>query len=135
MNNAISHARPVGKDSGAADQVAADVVLSELPRPPILAREEASRWEALLGDLQSALAAQGVSSVLARHHRLVLEGGSTRCAPSGPTDPQLHIFTPHGTDIATAHGSAYHFATGPAYPADDPGQAARHAIGTDGSDA
>ena len=132
MNNAISNARPVGKDIGAAERVAADVVLAELPRPPILAREEASRRAALLCDLQSALAARGVTSVLARHHRLVLEGGSTGCAPSGPTDPQLHIFTPDGADIATARGSAYHFATGPEYPADDPGQAARHAIETDG---
>ncbi len=131
MNNAISNARPVGKDSGAADRVA-DAVLAELPRPPILAREEASRRAALLSDLQSALAAQGVSPVLARNHRLVLKGASTRCAPSGPTDPQLHIFTPDCTDIATTHGSAYHFATGRAYPADDPARAARYATGRDG---
>jgi hypothetical protein len=104
-----------------------------VPRPPVLATKEASRRAALLGDLQTALAAQGVSSVLARRHRLVLHGGRTtpvpaRFEPSGPTDPQLHIFTPDGTDIATAHGSTYHFTSGRAHPADDPARAARHAI-------
>jgi len=100
-------------------------------RPPLLNKEEASRRAALLSELQSALAAQGVRSVLARHHRLVLSGGSTKCAPSGPTDPQLHIFTPEGTDIATTHGSTYHFASGDAHPADDPARAARHRSGTE----
>jgi hypothetical protein len=64
-----------------------------LTRPPILTREEASRRAALLADLQSALEAHEVSSVLARRHRLVLQGVRTKCEPSGPTDPQLHIFT------------------------------------------
>jgi hypothetical protein len=90
----------------------------------IRAKEEARRRAAVLNDLQSALAAQGVSSVLARYHRLVLGGGSSKCEPSGPTDPQLHIFTPDGTDIATARGSTYHFASGHAHPADDPARAA-----------
>jgi len=103
------------------------------PRPPILARQEASRRAGLLRDLQTALTAQGVSSVLARHHRLVLRGGGrTRCEPSGPTDPQLHIFTPDGTDIATADGSTYHFASGSAHPAGDPARAALRATGRDG---
>jgi len=106
-----------------------------LTRPPILTREEASRRAALLADLQNALAAQGVSSVLARRHRLVLQGGRTRSEPSGPTEPQLHIFTPDGTDIATTHGSAYHFASGDAHPAADPARAARHAAGRTASDA
>jgi len=109
-----------------------------LTRSPILTREEAARRAALLADLQSALQAQGVSSVLARRHRLVLQGGRTRCEPSGPTDPELHIFTPDGTDIATTRGSAYHFASGHAHPAADPAraaQAARHALGRTASDA
>jgi len=103
-----------------------------LTRPPILATDEASRRAALLADLQSVLAAQGVSSVLARHHRLVLGGGRNKCEPSGPTDPQLHIFTPDGTDIATTDARTYHFASGHAHPADDPAHAARHATGKDG---
>jgi hypothetical protein len=99
-------------------------------RPPILAKEEASRRAALLCDLQSALAARGISSILARNHRLVLEGASTKCAPSGPTDPQLHIFTPGGTSITTTNGKAY-LLDGDRYPAGDPDGAAaaacRHA--------
>ncbi|HXP20789.1 MAG TPA: hypothetical protein VN840_14190, partial [Streptosporangiaceae bacterium] len=62
-------------------------------------------------------------------------GGRTKCAPSGPTDPQLHIFTPDGTDIATTRGSTYHFASGHAHPADDPSRAARHATGGTAPDA
>jgi hypothetical protein len=95
-------------------------------RPPVLAKEEASRRAALLADLQAALAAHGVPSVLARRHRLVLSGASTTtCALSGPTDPELHIFLPDGKDIATTRGRSYHFASGHAHPADDPAQAAR----------
>jgi hypothetical protein len=101
---------------------------SELSRSPILATKEASRRAALLSDLQAALAAQGIRSVLARQHRLVLRGGRRPCEPSGPTDPQLHIFTPDGTDIATTRASTYRFASGLVHPADDPARAALLAI-------
>lgn len=94
-------------------------------RPPVLTDEAASRRTAQLADLRSALAAQGVSSVLAGTHRLVLRGEPHRYEPSGPTDPRLYIFTPGGTDIATANGRAYLLASGGAYPAADPVQAAR----------
>lgn len=137
MKNAISDARPGGMDNGAADAVA-DVARASTvhgsgqnppsARPPILAREEATRRAALLADLQGALAALGIRSVLARRHRLVLSGGQTKCEPSGPTDPELHIFTSRGKDIATACGSAYLFASGGAHPVSDPAQAARYAI-------
>jgi len=110
MNNATSNARPC---------------------PPILDKQEAARRAALLSDLRSVLAAQGVSSVLARNHRLVLEGASTRCAPSGLTDPQLYIFSPAGTSIITTSGRTY-LVHGDKYPADDPHGAAaaacRHAM-------
>lgn len=55
----------------------------------------------------------------------MLGGGRTKCAPSGPTDPQLHIFTPNGIDIATTSGDSYLFASGHVHPADDPARAAR----------
>jgi hypothetical protein len=119
MNNAITNAPAAGTDNGAAGQ----------PRPPVLATRDASRRATLLADLQSALAAQGVRSVLARRHRLVLRGGRTtpigaRPEPSGPTDPQLHILGPGATDIATTDGTAYHVASGTRYPASDPAAAA-----------
>jgi len=97
-------------------------------RPPILAREEASRRAALLTDLRSALAALGVSSTVVGNHRLVLEGSSTKCAPSGPTDPQLHVFTPDGTSIVTTNGRAYLLGGGRAFSIDDPAKAA-HTLG------
>ena len=62
---------------------------------------------------------------------LVLEGASTRCAPSGLTDPQLYIFSPAGTSIITTSGRTY-LVHGDKYPADDPHGAAaaacRHAM-------
>jgi hypothetical protein len=105
-------------------------------RTPVLAKDEASRRVALLAELQGALAAQGIRSVLARRHRLVLSGrNSTTCEPSGPTDPELHIFTQDGKEIATARGRTYHFASGQAHPADDPARAAVLAIGRTACDA
>ncbi len=79
------------------------------PRPPVLADHEASRRAAQLADLRSALAAQGISSVLARTRRLVLWGKPRDYEPSGPTDPQPYIFTPGGTEIASASGGTYLF--------------------------
>lgn len=66
--------------------------------------------------------------MLARNHRLVLEGASTKAAPSGPTDPQLHVFTPGGTSsIITTNGKSYLLGNGRAYPVDDPADAAHGA--------
>jgi hypothetical protein len=110
MNNAISEAPHAGADK---------------PCPPVLAAKEAGRRAGLLCDLQAALAAQGVSAVLARHHRLVLRGGRSPCEPSGPTDPQLHVFTPAGTRIITTDGTSYLHGDGTVCPADDPARAAR----------
>jgi hypothetical protein len=95
------------------------------PREPILAREEASRRAALLADLHSPLAARGVNSTVVGRHRLVLEGTGTKAAPSGPTNPQLHVFTPGGTSIVTTNGRTYLLDDRRACPADDPAQAAR----------
>ena len=97
-------------------------------RPPILAREEAGRRTALLADLQTVLAAQGVNSTVVGRRRLVLEGGKTNCAPSGPTDPQLHIFIPGGTRIVTTNGRTYLLDGSRAYPVDDPAVAAHGAL-------
>lgn len=96
----------------------------QVPATPILAQAEVARRMLLLADLQAALAAQEIHSVLARNHRLVLQYNRVPSGPSGPTDPQLHIFTPGGTDIATTDGSTYNLASGEKYPADDPAAAA-----------
>lgn len=90
------------------------------PRPPVLPDAQVTRRVALLTELQNALAAQGLDSVLVRTRRLVLRSDGGRVEPSGPTDPQLHIFAPEGKDIATTNGTVYCFASGQAHPTDDP---------------
>lgn len=101
------------------------------PRPPILATGQAARRAAILSDLSSALEAQGVSTVLARTHRLVLgTKPHKKHGPSGSTDPQLHVFAPDGTAIITTDGTSYLARDGNTYPADDPAQAARQISGS-----
>lgn len=90
------------------------------PSGQILAGAEARRRAALLTKLQSELAAHGVTSTLARNHRLVLRAGSRPCEPSGPTDPQLHIFAPNGTKVVVVDGGVYRFASGQTHRVDDP---------------
>lgn len=89
-------------------------------RRPILANAEASRRRALLAELQAALAAQQIQSVLARNRTVILQFNDERHQPSGLTDPQLYIFAPDGTDIATTDGITYHFTSGKTYPTCDP---------------
>ncbi len=97
---------------------------SAQPPEPILIGPEAARRLLLLSDLQTALARLGIRSVLARTHRLVLRPPTAPCAPSGQTNPRLHIFTPAGTTVATTDGTAYHLASGHDCPAADPAAAA-----------
>ncbi len=94
------------------------------PSPPILAEAEVERRMLLLAELQGLLAALGIRSVLARNHRLVLQYNRVPSGPSGPTDPQLRIFAPDGTDIATTDGRTYSLASGRQCPANDPAAAA-----------
>jgi hypothetical protein len=77
-----------------------------------------------LGELQAALSALGVRCVLARNHRLVLRYNRARSAPSGLTDPKLHILAPEGTRIATTDATAYRLDNGQEYSASDPAAAA-----------
>ena len=87
----------------------------------ILASDEAARRVQLLSELQAALKDLGMHSVLARNHRLVLRWHNAGpFEPSGQTSPQLHIFTPAGTTIATiatTDGTSYHLSAGPDCPA------------------
>lgn len=94
------------------------------PPSPVLPGAEVARRMALLADLQEALAARGVRSVLARTWRLVLRYDAGPWEPSGPTDPQLRILAPDGADIATTDGRDYYFASGRQCPAGDPASAA-----------
>jgi hypothetical protein len=59
---------------------------------PVLDESEATRRTLVLSELQAALAALGVQSVRAARHGLVLHySASPPLAPSGPTDPTLHV--------------------------------------------
>ncbi len=91
---------------------------------PVLAQSEVTSRVTLLAELQAALAALGIQSVLVRNRRLVLRSAGNGMEPSGPTNPQLHVFAPGGTQIATTDAARYEFTTGPACPADDPQAAA-----------
>lgn len=93
-------------------------------RAPILSDAEVSQRMMLLAELQAALAGLGVHSVLARHHRLVLQYGRSPCEPSGMTDPTLHIFASDGTDIATTDGKTYSLTSGANGATSDPKAAA-----------
>lgn len=91
----------------------------------VLSHDEAARRLLLLTDLQISLTERGVRCVLARYHRLVLRWSSSGpFGPSGLTDPQLHIFTPNGTAVATTNGITFSLASGQQCQADDPAAAA-----------
>ena len=96
----------------------------QAPSTPILTKAEVSRRMLLLADLQVALAAQEIHSVLARNHRLVLQYNRVPCGPSGLTDPQLHIFAPDGPCDATTDGTTYRLPSGQECAADDAAAAA-----------
>src|SRR5215467_7081154 len=91
---------------------------------PVLTDAEATRHVMLLAELQAALATRGMQSLLVRNRRLVLRAEGSGLEPSGPTDPQLHVYADDGTEIATTDGARYEFTTGPACPAGDPQAAA-----------
>lgn len=91
---------------------------------PVLAESEVTRRVMLLAELQAALDALGIQAVLVRNRRLVLRAAGSGLEPSGPTDPQLHIFADDGTEIASIDGARYEFSAGPSCPADDPQAAA-----------
>ncbi len=93
-------------------------------REPILAEAVVAGRMLLLAELQAALAAQQVGSVLASNHRLVLRYSAIPCEPSGLTNPQLLIFGPDGTGTASTDGISYRLPDGAEYPAADPAAAA-----------
>lgn len=103
------------------------------PSVPVLSEAEAERRMGLLADLKVALHAHGVSSVLARRHRLVLQYTQHPCPPSGLTDPQLHVFAADSQGVVTTDGRSYSLGSGGSCPADDPHAAAAAIAGNHGS--
>jgi hypothetical protein len=96
---------------------------------PILADAEVTCRMLLLAELQAELTATGTRAVLARNHRLVLRYNDAPLAPSGLTDPCLHIMLPAGTRTATTDGTSYRTSDGTACPVTDIGIAQGTVIG------
>lgn len=95
---------------------------------PVLGPAEASRRAHLLAELHKSLGDLGVPCVLARTHRLVLRFSQPASQPSGPTDPRLYAYTPHGTRVITTDGSAYALPDGQSWPVTNPAAAAGHIV-------
>ncbi len=91
---------------------------------PILHEGEVSRRMHLLAELRQALSATGVESVLARNHRLILRYSESPCAPSGLTDPTLHILGGGHEGIVTTNGAVYSLPGDRQCPVSHPAQAA-----------
>lgn len=118
MDRSSTHDQPPHSRDRASGQLVTSA------SPPILAEAEVCRRMLLLSELQAALAALGVRSVLARNHRLVLRYGGGPCEPSGLTNPTLHILRPDCAAIATTDGGTYRLSSGQEYSADDSGATA-----------
>jgi hypothetical protein len=99
-------------------------IASDRPSKTVLHETEVIRRVTLLTELQAALAALGIQSMLVRNRRLVLRSASSGLERSGPTDPQLHVFADDGTEIVTTDGALYQFSGGPACLVSDPSAAA-----------
>jgi hypothetical protein len=83
----------------------------------ILDDDEVARRKLLLAELQAVLAGSGVRCVLAGRQRLVLRYSEPPPhAPSGPTDPALHIVSPV-PDVVTTDGASYRLGDGREFPA------------------
>lgn len=75
----------------------------------------------LLAELQAALPAAGLQSVVAGRHRLVLRySEQPPHALSGETDPTLHIYG-GVPDAITTDGGSYRLRSGREFPISEPG--------------
>jgi hypothetical protein len=102
-----------------------------VPLAPILTDTDVRQRMLLLAELQSAFDALCVRAVRARNHRLVLRYNTSPLAPSGLTDPALHVFAPCGMCAVTTDGISYRSASGGEWPVADPGAAAAIIAGTE----
>lgn len=89
----------------------------------ILESDEVDRRMLLLAGLQDALHGLGVTCYLARHQRLVLRYAEGPLEPSGPTNPQLHIFLTGSPQSVTTDGACYRLGKRE-FPVSDPAAAA-----------
>jgi hypothetical protein len=99
--------------------------------PALLTAAEVDRRKRILRLLQDALSAQRIVSALVGRRILMLSSEQSPKHFSGygetvrPCDPQLYVFAGEETHVVTTDGEVYWFPGGHAYPAADPGEAAR----------
>jgi hypothetical protein len=118
-------AHPVGMERTSSEQTRRGAT-----RAPVLAEAEVARRQLQLADLRAALASASIDSALAGRHRLVLRyQAEGPCEPSGPTDPQLHVFLAGGKVVVTTDGMMYHLPGGVTSPASDSAGAAAILVG------
>jgi hypothetical protein len=98
---------------------------------PILDDAEVARRKLLLAELQAALAGPGVRCILAGRQRLVLRYSEPPPhAPSGPTDPALHVVRPL-PNVVTTDGACYRLRDGREFPVTDVAAAAAAICGAE----
>jgi hypothetical protein len=79
---------------------------------PILDAAEVAKRKLLLAELQAALSDSGIPCVVAGRQRLVLRySDPPPQAPSGPTDPMLHVLG-EAQDVVTTDGACYRLSDG-----------------------
>jgi hypothetical protein len=112
---------PVPEESG-APPLSCPTVLSDAgvaSATPILDDAAVARRKSLLAELQAGLAGSGFECVLAGRQRLVLRYSEPPPhAPSGPTNPALHITSP-APDVVTTDGACYRLRDGREFPVTD----------------
>jgi len=98
---------------------AAEYHASAPPDALILDEAEVARRKLLLAELQAALTGAGLQCTLTCRHRLVLRySDEPPHAPSGPTDPALHVFG-RIPDVITTNGTCYRLRNGQEFPISD----------------
>jgi hypothetical protein len=109
-----------------------DDLAEQASRRTALAGEEVDRRKVVLIQLQDALAAQGIESVLVGRHALTLRShGHGPAQPSRPGDPELHVLGAGRHRIITTDGRHYRLRDSRMHPADDPRGAAEIVLSAD----
>jgi hypothetical protein len=109
-----------------------DDLAEQASRRTALTGDEADRRKAVLIQLQDALAARGIESVLVGRHALTLRShGRGPAQPSKSGDPELHVVGAGRHRIVTTDGRHYRLGDNRMHPADDPRGAAGFVLSID----
>jgi len=106
--------------SGTAPDHQPVTVVTDATEPsPVLDDDEVARRKLLLAELQAALAGSGFECMLAGRQRLVLRYTEPPPhAPSGRTNPALHVISPV-PNVVTTDGAFFRLRDGQEFPVSD----------------